>query len=65
MILSSQFDTYRNKSKNKHKLSHEPIPPLTGELTKLIDFDEELVEDPTIASLCRVDTTAQIFEESS
>ena len=32
---------------------------------ELIDFDDELVEDPTIASLCRVDTTAQIFEESS
>ena len=31
----------------------------------LIDFDDELVESPTIASLCRVDTIAQLLEESS
>ena len=31
----------------------------------LIDFDDELVENPTIASLCGVYTTAQFWEESS
>ena len=30
----------------------------------LIDFDDELVENPTIASLCGVDT-AQFLEKSS
>ena len=43
----------------------QPIPPLTGEPRELIDFDDDLLEDPTIASLCGVDTTAQILEESS
>ena len=32
---------------------------------ELIDFDDKLVDDPIIASLCGVDTTAQIFEKSS
>ena len=44
---------------------HKPIPPLPGETRELIDFDDELVEDPTIASICGVDTIAQILEESS
>ena len=35
--------------------SHEHIPPLVGEL---IDLDNELLEDPTVA-------TAQMCEESS
>ena len=39
--------------------------PLAGELKELIDFDDELVEKPTIASLCGVDTTAQFLEEST
>ena len=30
-----------------------------------IDFNDELVENPTIASLCGVDTTAQFLEKSS
>ena len=38
---------------------------LAGELKQLIDFDDELVENPTIASLCGVDTTAQFLEEST
>ena len=32
---------------------------------EFIDSCEELVKDPTIASVCGVDTTAQIFEDSS
>ena len=46
-------------------VSREPISPLVGEPRELIDFDEELLEDPTIASLYGVDTTTQICEESS
>ena len=38
--------------------SCEPIPPLVGEPRELIDLDDELLEDPTVA-------TAQMCEESS
>ena len=31
----------------------------------LIDFDDELVENPTITSHCGVDTIAQFLEKSS
>ena len=44
---------------------HEPIAPLASELKELIDFNDELVENPTIVNLCGVDTTAQFLEESS
>ena len=39
--------------------------PLHDEARELINFDDELLEDPTITSLCGVDSTAQILEESS
>ena len=45
--------------------SHEPIPPLANEPEELIDLDDDFREDPTIASLSGVDTTATICEESS
>ena len=45
--------------------SHEPISALVSEPRELIDFVNELFEDPIIADLCGVDTTTQIFEESS
>ena len=38
--------------------SCEPIPPLADEPKELIDLDNELLEDPTVA-------TAQMCEESS
>ena len=31
--------------------SREPIPPLVGEPREVIDLEDELIEDPTIASL--------------
>ena len=43
----------------------EPILPLAGERGELIDLDDELLEDPIVVSLCGVNTTAQILEESS
>ena len=45
--------------------SCEPIPPLGDEPGELIDLDDDLREDPTIASLPRVDTIATTHEESS
>ena len=41
------------------------FPPLASEPRELVDLDNELLEDPTIASLSRVETNAQIFKESS
>ena len=41
------------------------FPPLPGEPRELINLDDELLEDPTIASLSRVETNAQISKESS
>ena len=43
----------------------EPIPPLAGELGELIKLDEELLENPTIASLTREDAETQNSEDSS
>ena len=45
--------------------SREPIPPLAGELGELIELDDELLEDPAIASLTGVDADAQNSEDSS
>ena len=45
--------------------SHEPIPPLVGEPRELIELDNELLEDPTVASLSGVDVDAQNFDDSS
>ena len=45
--------------------SCEPIPPLAGEPGELIDLDDELIEDPTIARLSKDTTNAQIGDESS
>ena len=46
-------------------LAGEPIPPLAGEPGELIDLDEELIEDPTVARLSGDDTNAQIGDDSS
>ena len=48
-----------------NKPSCEPIPPLVDEPGELIDMDDDLREDSTIASLSGVNTTAIICEESS
>ena len=45
--------------------SREPVPPLANEPGELIDLDDDLREDPTIASLSGVDTPEAICEESS
>ena len=44
--------------------SREPNSAVVGEPRELIDLDDELLEDPTVASLSRVDTNAHNFEES-
>ena len=44
--------------------SREPIPPLAGEPGELIDLDDELIEDLTVARLTREDI-AHIDEETS
>ena len=36
--------------------SPEPIPPLVGEPSELIDLNDELIEDPTVSRLSRKDT---------
>ena len=43
----------------------EPIPPFPGEPRELIELDNELLEDPTVASLSGVDVDAQNFDDSS
>ena len=45
--------------------SREPIPPLASEPGELIELDNDLTEDPTIASLSRVDTIALKVDDSS
>ena len=45
--------------------SREPIPPLVGEPGELIELDDELLEDPTVASLTREDAETQNSEDSS
>ena len=45
--------------------SREPIPPLAGECGELIDLDDELIEDRTVARLSRDDNNAQIGDDSS
>ena len=45
--------------------SREPIPPLAGEPGELIDLDDELIEDRTVARLSGDDTNAQIGDDSS
>ena len=45
--------------------SREPIPPLAGEPGELIELDDELLEDPTVASLTREDAETQNSEDSS
>ena len=45
--------------------SRKPIPPLPSEPWELIELDDELLEDPTIANLTRVDADAQNSEDSS
>ena len=44
--------------------SPEPIPPLACEPGELIELDDELLENPTIASFFEVDNHAQNLEES-
>ena len=49
-----------------HAASHEPIPPLAGEPgTELIDLDDKLIEDPTIAHLSREENNAQLCDDES
>ena len=45
--------------------SREPIPPLASEPGKLIELDYELLEDPTVANLTRVDADTQNCEDCS
>ena len=45
--------------------SREPIPPLAGEPGELIDLDDELIEDLTVARLSGDDSNAQIGDDSS
>ena len=45
--------------------SREPIPPLAGEPGELVELDDDLMEDPTVASLSGVDTTALNVDDSS
>ena len=45
--------------------SCEPIPPLANECGELIDLDDDLREDPMIASLSGVDTTVVLCEKRS
>ena len=45
--------------------SREPIPPLVGEPGELIELDDELMEDPTVARLSGVDADAQNIDDSS
>ena len=44
--------------------SREPIPPLAGEPGELIELDDELIEDLTVARLTGEDN-AHIAEETS
>ena len=44
--------------------SRELIPPLAGEPRELIELDDELLEDPTIVRLTRVDNHAKDLDES-
>ena len=44
--------------------SREPIPPLAGEPRELIELDDELIEDLTVARLAREDN-AHITEVTS
>ena len=37
--------------------SHDHLPPLAGEPGELKELDDDLLEDPTVASLTGVDTT--------
>ena len=45
--------------------SREPISPLACEPRELIELEDDLLEDPTIANLYRVDITTQNIEDSS
>ena len=45
--------------------SRKPIPPLASEPGKLIELDYELLEDPTVANLTRVDADTQNCEDCS
>ena len=45
--------------------SREPIPPLAGEPGELIELDDELLEDPTVAGLTGEDVETQNSEDSS
>ena len=45
--------------------SHDHLPPLAGEPGELKELDDDLLEDPTVASLTGVDADTQNFEDSS
>mgnify|MGYP000155542306 CR=1 FL=1 len=45
-------------------VSREPIPPLVGEPGEFIELDYEFLENPTVASLTRVDNLAMDLDES-
>ena len=44
--------------------SCEPIPPLAGEPGELVELDDDLTEDPTIASLSGVDSSSLNVDDS-
>ena len=45
--------------------SREPIPPLVGEPRELVELDDDLTEDPTVANLYGVDPIALNVDDSS
>ena len=45
--------------------SHEPILPLAGEPMELIELNDKLLEDPTVARLTREDADTQNSEDNS
>ena len=53
------------KGERLQAASREPIPPLAGEPGELIELDDDLLEDPTVASLTGEDAGAQNSDDSS
>ena len=56
---------HKADTKRFQPASREPIPPLAGELGELVELDNDLTEDPTVASLSGADTTAVNVGDSS
>ena len=62
ILLECYWDKYQPD--NNIEAIHS-IPPLAGEPRELIELDDDLTENPTIASLSVVDTTALNVDDSS